>query len=174
METAPAPQRVAGLRGAAAAPADTSAATPAAVGVGAAPASPPPARPPAPAGGADVQRFLGTGVWRAGTCGREGNFQAFRFGPLPQVEVGLGQPGSGELLEMIAASRRADMVEVRTRVCAPVGCNQTYELYRVLGPDRLQEWRFEGRLPDRPPNIVVADGRASDGSAGRIFTRCPA
>jgi hypothetical protein len=129
-----------------------------------------------PAPDAATRTFLERGVWRAGACGSARNFQTFRFAPALQVEVGSGAPGSGEVLEMIAAGRHriagADLVEVQTRVCAPVGCNQTFELYRVLDADRIQEWRFEGRLPDLPPNVVVVDGRASDGTAGRVFTRC--
>jgi hypothetical protein len=120
-----------------------------------------------------VEVFLGQGVWRPGACTGQGNFQAFVFTPARSVEVGAGHRGDGETLEMLSAQLRPGFVDVSTRVCAPVGCNQTVETYKVIDQDRIQEWRFEGRLPNREPYVLVADGRASDGSEGRVFRRCP-
>jgi hypothetical protein len=119
-------------------------------------------------------RFIGTGIWRTGACEGHGNFQ--KFSPdVARVEVGAGHPGEGEALQLLAARRTGDLVEVETRVCAPepIGCNQTFEQYKVLSDDRLQEWHFEGRLPGQEPYVLVATGRATDGSGeGRIFSRC--
>ncbi|MCU0881330.1 MAG: hypothetical protein MUF14_01530 [Hyphomonadaceae bacterium] len=136
-----------------------------------------PSRIPAGAsqlGDAAFARFIGTGIWRAGACDGRGNFQ--KFSPADaRVEVGAGHPGEGEALQVLAARRSGDLVEVETRVCAPepIGCNQTFEQYKVLAEDRLQEWHFEGRLPGQEPYVLVRSGQASDGSgAGRIFTRC--
>jgi hypothetical protein len=118
--------------------------------------------------------FIGNGIWRAGTCNGLGNFQ--KFSPAEaKVEVGSGQPGSGEALQLLAARRVGDMIEVETRVCAPdpIGCNQTFEQYKVLADNQIQEWHFEGRLPGQSPYVLVREGQASDGSgAGRMFNRC--
>lgn len=129
---------------------------------------------PAPEGATAAQSFLAGGVWRPGPCEHTSNFQAFAFAPAGNaVEVGAGRPGEGERLELLRVARSGAMVEVETRVCAPVGCNQTFEQYRVLDADRIQEWRFEGRLPQQPPYVLVAEGAATDGSGpGRIFNRC--
>lgn len=126
-----------------------------------------PARTDAGAG-----RYLARGIWRTGPCERAGNFQTFVFEPKGEVEVGSGSPGGGERLELVTAVRQGADIQVETRVCAPVGCNQTFEVYRVLDEGRMQEWRFEGRLPGQPPYVLVADGRATDGTPGRIFQRC--
>ncbi len=122
------------------------------------------------------QMWLTGGVWRAGPCDSAQNFQTFVFVPAPKVEVGSGKPGEGEKLELLRVARvEGELIQVETRVCAPVGCNQTVERYKVLGVNQMQEWHFEGRLPDHPPYILVANGAALDGTgAGRIFNRCAA
>jgi hypothetical protein len=132
------------------------------------------AGPSAPATAPETaDAFLSRGVWRAGACAGAQNFQAFKVGARKTVEVGAGKTGQGERLDVLRLARAGDMLEVETRVCAPVGCNRTFEQYRVLSPDTIQEWRFEGRLPDQPPYVLVADGRSTDGSgAGRVFNRC--
>jgi hypothetical protein len=120
-----------------------------------------------------ARAFLGAAVWRAGACDPSGNFQSFVFSPAASVEVGSGAPGQGERLELLRAARGGSQIEVETRVCAPVGCNRTVERYKVLDPNRIQEWHFEGRLPDQPPYVLVANGIATDGSGpGRVFHRC--
>jgi hypothetical protein len=123
---------------------------------------------------AALGRFLGNGIWRAGACDGHGNFQAFKLSEA-QVEVGAGHAGEGEKLQILRVRRNGDTVEVETRVCAPepVGCNQTFEQYKVLGNDQLKEWHFEGRLPGMEPYVLVRDGRATDGTGeGRTFNRC--
>jgi hypothetical protein len=122
------------------------------------------------------EAWLGTSVWRAGPCESAQNFQAFRFSSQPKVEVGSGKLGEGESLELLRISNNPDgLIQIETRVCAPVGCNQTIERYKKLGPDQMQEWHFEGRLPDRVPYVIVQDGAALDGSGpGRVFNRCGA
>ncbi len=119
-----------------------------------------------------ASQYLARGVWRTGPCERAGNFQTFVFAPRGEVEVGSGTPGAGERLELVSATRQGADIQVETRVCAPVGCNQTFEVYRVLDDGRMQEWRFEGRLPGQAPYVLVADGRATDGTPGRVFQRC--
>ena len=125
--------------------------------------------------GEQAQAWLGRAVWRAGACDRQENFQTFRFGDNPQVEVGSGRPGDGEALQVLRVGLSTDgLIEVETRVCAPVGCNQTVERYRRIGANQMQEWHFEGRLPDHVPYVLVRDGQAVDGSGpGRLFNRCP-
>ena len=120
------------------------------------------------------QAWLGDSIWRAGPCQSAQNFQTFRFTNAPKVEVGSGKPGDGEQLELLHINMVAGgLIQIETRVCAPVGCNQTMERYKKLNADQMQEWHFEGRLPDRPPYVIVANGLALDGSGpGRIFTRC--
>lgn len=122
-----------------------------------------------------AMRWLANGMWRAGPCARAQNFQRFEFGTAPIVEVGSGQRGEGERLELLGVSEtRKGYIDVQTRVCAPVGCNQTRETYKKLGNDQMQEWHFEGRLPDHAPYILVTNGQATDGTGpGRIFNRCP-
>ena len=121
-----------------------------------------------------AQAWLGTSVWRASACDRQENFQTFRFQAPAKVEVGAGRPGEGERLELLRVETVADgLIQVETRVCAPVGCNQTVERYKKLDQNRFQEWHFEGRLPDHQPYVLVRDGQALDGSGpGRIFNRC--
>jgi hypothetical protein len=120
------------------------------------------------------QAWLGSSVWRAGPCDTAQNFQSFSFTAEPKVEVGSGKPGEGERLQLLRISTDATgLIQVETRVCAPVGCNQTVERYKKLGPDQMQEWHFEGRLPDHVPYVIVQDGAALDGSGpGRVFNRC--
>jgi hypothetical protein len=120
------------------------------------------------------QAWLSAGVWRAGPCDTAQNFQTFVFSPLPKVEVGSGKPGEGEKLELLRVTRlEGELIQVETRVCAPVGCNQTIERYKVINTNQMQEWHFEGRLPDHAPYVLVADGSALDGSGpGRTFNRC--
>lgn len=118
--------------------------------------------------------YLGNGVWRPSECSKTENFQAFFFRAPAKVEVGSGRIGDGEKLEILSTARNANIVEVRTRVCAPIGCNQTFEQYKIISQNQMQEWRFEGLLPNEAPNIVVENGVASDGTAGRIFNRCGA
>ena len=120
------------------------------------------------------QAWLGDSIWRAGPCQSAQNFQTFRFTNAPKVEVGSGKPGDGEQLELLHINMVAGgLIQIETRVCAPVGCNQTMERYKKLNADQMQEWHFEGRLPDRAPYVIVANGLAVDGSGpGRIFTRC--
>ncbi len=123
---------------------------------------------------ATPQSWLGASVWRAGPCTSFQNFQTFSFALEPKVEVGNGKPGDGERLELLRVSTDATgLIQIETRVCAPVGCNQTVERYKKLGPDQMQEWHFEGRLPDHVPYVIVANGAAVDGSGpGRVFNRC--
>lgn len=122
------------------------------------------------------QAWLGASVWRTGSCTSAQNFQTFSFTSAPKVEVGSGKPGDGERLELLRISTDpAGLIQVETRVCAPVGCNQTIERYKKLGPDQMQEWHFEGRLPNVTPYVIVANGAAVDGSGpGRVFNRCGA
>jgi hypothetical protein len=120
------------------------------------------------------QAWLGNSIWRAGPCDSTQNFQAFSFTTEPKVEVGSGKRGDGESLELLRISTDpAGLIQIETRVCAPVGCNQTVERYKKLGPNQMQEWHFEGRLPDHVPYVIVQDGAALDGSGpGRVFNRC--
>jgi hypothetical protein len=120
------------------------------------------------------QAWLGSSVWRAGPCDSAQNFQTFSFSAAPKVEVGSGKPGEGERLELLRVSSVEDgLIQVETRVCAPVGCNQTVERYKKLDANKMQEWHFEGRLPDHVPYVIVANGAALDGSGpGRVFNRC--
>ena len=122
------------------------------------------------------QAWLGASVWRVGSCTSFQNFQTFSFTREPKVEVGNGKPGDGERLELLRASTDpTGLIQIETRVCAPVGCNQTMERYKKLGADQMQEWHFEGRLPDHVPYVIVANGAAVDGSGpGRVFNRCGA
>jgi hypothetical protein len=120
------------------------------------------------------QSWLGSSVWRAGPCESAQNFQAFSFTTAPKVEVGSGKPGDGERLELLRVSTDpTGLIQVETRVCAPVGCNQTIERYKKINSNQMQEWHFEGRLPDHVPYVIVANGAAVDGSGpGRLFNRC--
>ncbi len=120
------------------------------------------------------QNWLGSSIWRTGPCDVAQNFQTFSFTPSPKVEVGSGKPGDGERLELLRVTTDAQgLIQVETRVCAPVGCNQTIERYKKLGPNQMQEWHFEGRLPNLAPYVIVANGAALDGSGpGRVFNRC--
>jgi hypothetical protein len=122
------------------------------------------------------QAWLGATVWRAGPCETTLNFQTFSFTNQPKVEVGSGKPGDGEKLELLrVATIEPALIQIETRVCAPVGCNQTIERYKIINANQMQEWHFEGRLPDHVPYVIVANGAALDGSgAGRIFNRCAA
>ncbi|MEY3235318.1 MAG: hypothetical protein RL230_2589 [Pseudomonadota bacterium] len=122
-----------------------------------------------------AQAWLGQSVWRATSCDQKENFQTFSIGPTPQVEVGSGKKGDGEKLELLRVGSSPDgLIEIETRVCAPVGCNQTVERYKKTGPNQMQEWHFEGRLPELQPYVLVREGQAVDGSGpGRIFNRCP-
>jgi hypothetical protein len=122
----------------------------------------------------EPQAWLGSSIWRAGPCDVAQNFQTFAFSALPKVEVGSGKPGEGERLELLRVAAVEDgLIQIETRVCAPVGCNQTVERYKKLDANRMQEWHFEGRLPDHEPYVIVANGEALDGSGpGRIFNRC--
>jgi len=122
-----------------------------------------------------AQAWLGQSVWRATTCDKKENFQTFSFTASPQVEVGSGIKGDGEKLELLRVGTSPDgLIEIETRVCAPVGCNQTVERYKKTGANQMQEWHFEGRLPEHQPYVLVRDGEAVDGSGpGRLFNRCP-
>lgn len=122
-----------------------------------------------------AQAWLGQSVWRATACDKKENFQTFSFSPAAQVEVGSGKKGDGEKLELLRVGINTEgLIEVETRVCAPVGCNQTVERYKKIGPNQMQEWHFEGRLPEHQPYVLVRDGQAVDGSGpGRLFNRCP-
>ncbi len=119
-----------------------------------------------------AQSFLSNSIWRASECGQNHGFQTFNFNNPQKVEVGNGKPGDGEMLDMIYLNRTGNIIEIKTKVCAPVGCNQTLEEYKILNQNQIQEWRFEGHLPNEAPNVVVANGVASDGSLGRVFNRC--
>jgi hypothetical protein len=120
------------------------------------------------------QAWLSNSVWRAGPCDSAQNFQSFSFTSEPKVEVGSGKLGDGERLQLLRVSTDpTGLIQIETRVCAPVGCNQTIERYKKLGPNQMQEWHFEGRLPDHVPYVIVQDGAALDGSGpGRVFNRC--
>ena len=120
----------------------------------------------------NAQSYLSGGVWRTSECGKQQGFQAFFFANPAKVEVGNGKIGEGERLEILSTTRTPNIVEVRTRVCAPIGCNQTFEQYKIINQNQMQEWRFEGLLPNEPPNVVVKEGIATDGSLGRVFNRC--
>jgi hypothetical protein len=136
-----------------------------------------PVRKQAPRATLQPQAWLGSSVWRAGPCESAQNFQTFAFtASAPKVEVGSGKPGEGERLELLRISAlEGDLIQIETRVCAPVGCNQTVERYKKLDANRMQEWHFEGRLPDHAPYVIVANGAATDGSGpGRVFNRCGA
>jgi hypothetical protein len=127
----------------------------------------------------DASTFLGGAVWReasggSGSCNGGTSFQRFSFEPKATVEVGQGAPGAGETLELHAARLKDGMVELESGACGPTGCNRTFEQYKVLDRNRIQEWRFEGRLPGEEPLVLVDKGRASDGAPGRVFARCPA
>lgn len=116
--------------------------------------------------------YLSNSVWRTSDCGQYHGFQTFNFTAPQKVEVGNGRIGDGERLDIVYSNQSGNIIEIKTKVCAPVGCNQTLEEYKILNPNQIQEWRFEGHLPNEAPNIVVANGVATDGSAGRIFNRC--
>ena len=122
-----------------------------------------------------AQTWLGQSIWRPTSCDQKENFQTFSFTASPQVEVGSGIKGDGEKLELLRVGTSPDgLIEIETRVCAPVGCNQTVERYKKTGPNQMQEWHFEGRLPELQPYVLVRDGQAVDGSGpGRLFNRCP-
>ena len=122
------------------------------------------------------QVWLGSSVWRAGSCASAQNFQTFSFTQNPKVEVGSGKPGEGEQLAVLRVSRvEHELIQIETRVCAPVGCNQTVERYKIISSTQMQEWHFEGRLPNTPPYVLVANGQSADGTgAGRTFNRCAA
>ncbi len=121
----------------------------------------------------DSKSFLSGGVWRTDNCAEKDFFQSFDFKSQPaNVEVGAGALGEGEKLQILSTGFVNGMIEVRTTVCAPVGCNKTWEQYKILGKDMMQEWNFEGHLPDQAPNVVVKNGIAFDGSKGRIFKKC--
>jgi hypothetical protein len=137
-------------------------------------AAPTRAKAKAVARGNPAHTYLSTSVWRASECTKHENFQAFFFVNPAKVEVGSGTIGDGERLEILSAARNGNILEIRTRVCAPVGCNQTLEQYKIISQNQMQEWRFEGLLPNEAPNVVVLDGVASDGTAGRVFNRCGA
>lgn len=123
----------------------------------------------------DPKKFLSGGVWRVDGCERQDYFQAFDFKARPPiVEVGAGNLGDGEKVQILSVAQIGAKVEVRTTVCAPIGCNKTWEQYKILSEDMMQEWIFEGHLPNQAPNIVVKDGVAFDGSKGRIFKKCKA
>lgn len=122
-----------------------------------------------------ANKFLGNGVWRVDNCEEKDFFQAFNLSDKsPSVEVGAGVIGEGETLKVLSTSVVNGMIEVRTTVCAPIGCNKTWEQYKILGNDKMQEWNFEGHLPNQEPNVVVKEGVAFDGSQGRIFKKCKA
>lgn len=123
------------------------------------------------------ETWLGSSVWRAGPCDTAQNFQTFAFTPTAsKVEVGSGRRGDGEQLELLRiADLAGGLIQIETRVCAPVGCNQTIERYKKLDANTMQEWHFEGRLPNITPYVIVANGAAVDGSGpGRVFNRCRA
>lgn len=123
----------------------------------------------------DLSTFLSGGVWRVDGCENKAFFQAFDLKSNPAiVEVGAGEMGEGEKLQILSTRFVNGMIEIRTTVCAPVGCNKTWEQYKVIGKDKMQEWNFEGHLPNQEPNVVVKNGIAFDGSKGRIFKKCKA
>lgn len=120
-----------------------------------------------------VQSFLSNGVWRINECSETGNFQAFSFkNKTPLVEVGYGQIGDGEKLDIINASIKNNILQIETQVCAPIGCNHTFEQYKILNKNKIMEWVFEGHLDNEPPNIVVKNGIDKEGNKGRILVRC--
>ncbi|NJR20369.1 MAG: hypothetical protein HC777_02070 [Hyphomonadaceae bacterium] len=124
---------------------------------------------------ASPQAWLGNSIWRAGPCESAQNFQTFAFSAsASKVEVGSGKRGDGEELELLRIGEIAGgLIQIETRVCAPVGCNQTIERYKKLDANTMQEWHFEGRLPNIEPYVIVANGAALDGSGpGRVFHRC--
>jgi hypothetical protein len=133
-----------------------------------------PARAQTPVRNQTPQAWLGSSVWRVGPCETAQNFQAFNFSSAPKVEVGSGKVGEGEQLELLVVANDPNgLIQIETRVCAPVGCNRTIERYKKLGPNQMQEWHFEGRLPNITPYVIVANGAAVDGSGpGRVFNRC--
>lgn len=127
---------------------------------------------------AEARAFLAPGVWReasagADVCARMGNFQAYRFTARGAIsESGAGAPGSGQALAIIALATDGAFVTVSTEVCAPIGCSRTQERYKILGPDRFQEWDFVGRDGDRPPYEVVRNGVGLHAGPARVFQRC--
>jgi hypothetical protein len=122
----------------------------------------------------NAANFLNQGVWRGENCEPESNFQKFSLNSNSPsfVEVGYGIVGEGEKLEIVKFASQNDILEIQTKVCAPIGCNQTFEQYKIINSNRLFELTFEGHLPDQPPNIVVQNGRDKQGNLGRFFTRC--
>jgi hypothetical protein len=120
------------------------------------------------------QSWLGSSVWRPGPCDTTENFQTFNFTAAPTVEVGSGKRGDGERLELLhIGMHHVGFIQIESRVCAPIGCNQTLERYKILGANQMQEWHFEGRLPGHAPYVLVSEGAARDGSGpGRVFDRC--
>ncbi len=122
----------------------------------------------------DAKSYLNKGVWRVGNCDATLNFQKFEFAinnnAYGKVIVGAGD--YSEDLELFHAEKKQDTIIVQTRVCAPVGCNKTYEEYKIINKDTMSEWHFEGRLPDQEPNLVISKGIDKDGNKGRIFNRC--
>lgn len=120
-----------------------------------------------------VQKFLDKGVWRINNCQENGNFQAFSFkNNKPLVEVGYGIIGEGEKLDILNAQLKGNLLLIETQVCAPIGCNHTFEQYKIISKDKMSEWVFEGHLDNEPPNIVVKDGFDNNGNLGRVFIRC--
>lgn len=120
------------------------------------------------------QIWLGSSVWRPGPCETTQNFQAFSFMASPTIEVGSGKLGNGERFELLRVGKgQGGLIEIESRVCAPIGCNQTLERYKILNANQMQEWHFEGRLPHHTPHILVSEGTARDESGpGRVFNRC--
>jgi hypothetical protein len=127
----------------------------------------------------EARAYLGRGVWRDASgggevCARAGNFQHYRFETgAATSEAGYGAPGLGEALPITSLALQGDYVAVSTQVCAPIGCSKTQERYRILGPDRFQEWDFVGRDGDHAPYEVVRNGVALHAGPARTFERCP-
>lgn len=120
-----------------------------------------------------VQKFLSHGVWRTSDC-NQNNFQFFSFtNNKPLVEVGYGKKGEGEKLDILNAQINKNILLIQTQVCAPIGCNHTFEEYKILSNDKITEWTFEGHLDEEPPNIVVKNGFDNNGNVGRTLVRCP-
>jgi hypothetical protein len=118
-----------------------------------------------------------SGLWRQGAdksaCAGTAEYQLLRFDTAtPTVEIGSGTPGNGLVLPVLAADVENGFLAMRTRICGPPGCSRSEERWRRDGPDTLVEWDYRGRDGDRPPYVMVRDGKPVDGTPARSFVRC--
>lgn len=119
----------------------------------------------------EAKKYLGNDVWRADSC-KGDNFQHFQFNNSPNVEVGNGKLGDGEKVKLLRAEKINNLIEVETSVCAPIGCNKTFEQYKILDKNKVLEWHFEGRLPNEGGHVLVDNGHDNFKNPARTFYRC--